>query len=87
MIGPNEDMPCRTTVSRQALDDVYDVMFDHVKKEVRAVSDFGCITLDGWSDRHKKNSFFGFTYHAISGKNLILHFLFFFVLLNPEIRW
>jgi len=53
-------------VSRQALDDVYQAMFRHVKNEVSS-SDDGCITTDIWTDKYKKNSYMTFGYHTITG--------------------
>ena len=68
VIAPSENLPSRSVVSRKALLDVYEAMLGHVKKSVKNASPFGSITLDGWSDRYKKNSYHTFIYHAITGK-------------------
>ncbi|KAK3911576.1 Transposable element Hobo transposase, partial [Frankliniella fusca] len=66
VIGPNEVLPSRVTVSGTALRDVYNTMFAFVKREVGKASPYGAISLDGWSDSSRRNSYFAFIYDAIT---------------------
>lgn len=68
MIGPTESMPSRSTVSRRALDDVHAVMVKHVREEITKASPFGCVALDGWSCKYRRNGYFTYKYHALTGK-------------------
>lgn len=58
-------LPCRKTVSVQALDEVYICVKNSLKDFLQKTPKDACITMDGWSDEFRHISYFTFTYHCL----------------------
>ncbi|XP_064459035.1 zinc finger BED domain-containing protein 4-like [Ornithodoros turicata] len=65
VIKSDEDLPDRTTLSRGALNDVYNAMHDHVKRVIQEGPRFLAVTYDMWMDNHRRRSYITFTCHFI----------------------
>jgi hypothetical protein len=48
-------------------------MLAHVKKEASKASPFGAMSLDGWTDNSRRNSYFAFIFDAITGELFFIH--------------
>jgi hypothetical protein len=75
---PNLKLPCDSTLSSTALNDVYAAACSQIKKLLSNVSGV-CVMLDGWTDRYKARS-----YNAIR-VSFIKDWKFYVVTLNCEI--
>jgi len=69
---PSVSLPSRTTLSVQALDDVYDMLTKEVAKELKCVR-VVCVMFDGWTD-NQGNPFVGLRISYIS-RHWGIHFL------------
>lgn len=56
-------LPSRSTVSISALDDLYLCCKNKLIERLTNSTSHATITFDGWSDRHKRISYFTYTYH------------------------
>lgn len=62
-----EDLPTRTTISRNAVDDIYECMLAHIKKTFQtSITGHAAITTDLWSDCYKRNNYITMTLHFIN---------------------
>lgn len=59
----SDALPSRSTVSREALDDVYVYMKEKLVNDLKNASKHGAITFDAWTDRFSKHSYITYTYH------------------------
>ncbi|CAG4977728.1 unnamed protein product [Parnassius apollo] len=60
-------MPSRDTVSRTALDDVYESMLDNVKVQIKTdVAGHAAITFDIWSDKYRHLNYITLTLHYLT---------------------
>ncbi|CAG5037111.1 unnamed protein product [Parnassius apollo] len=67
IIANKEDMPSRDTVSRTALDDVYESMLDNVKVQIKTdVAGHAAITFDIWSDKYRHLNYITLTLHYLT---------------------
>lgn len=55
--------PSRSTVSREALDDVYTCLKSKLIEDLDKTSKHGSIAFDAWTDRFRKHSYCTYTYH------------------------
>lgn len=58
-------LPTRTTISCEALNDVYKCVKSRVIEFLGSAPENGHITFDAWTDNHKKLSYITYTYHFI----------------------
>ncbi|CAG9792672.1 unnamed protein product [Diatraea saccharalis] len=67
IISCKEDMPSRDTVSRTALDDVYESMLENVKVQIKTdAAGHAAITFDLWTDQYRHLSYITFTLHYLT---------------------
>lgn len=60
-------MPSRDTVSRTALDDVYESMLKNVKAQIKIdAAGHAAITFDLWSDQYRRLNYITFTLHYLT---------------------
>lgn len=64
--GRDAYLPSRSTVSREALDDVYSCMKMRLVNSLEKAPKHGVIAFDAWTDRFRKHSYCTFTYHFMS---------------------
>lgn len=73
--GRDTHLPSRSTMSREALDDVYICMKKRLIDNLKEAPKHGVIAFDAWTDRFRKHSYCTFTYHYMyewSMKSIIL---------------
>ena len=57
---PMLTLPSRSTVSRGALYDVYDVVASKVKEQLQEINGYAlCVMMDGWTDKYKRYPYLG----------------------------
>ncbi|XP_045768236.1 zinc finger BED domain-containing protein 4-like [Maniola jurtina] len=62
-----EDLPSRTTVSREALSDIYDCMLAHIKQDILAkIGTHAALTTDLWQDLYRRCSYITYTLQYIA---------------------
>lgn len=62
-LNKTQELPSRSTVSISALDDLYLCCKNKLIEKLSNSTQHATITFDGWSDRHKRISYFTYTYH------------------------
>ncbi|KAL1416321.1 hypothetical protein MTO96_028045 [Rhipicephalus appendiculatus] len=60
-----QELPDRTTLSRSALEDVYQAMHGQVKKTVAQGPRFCAVTYDLWTDSYRRRAYITFTCHLV----------------------
>lgn len=68
-----EDQPVTTTISRTALDNVYEEIKRHVQNNITKSYRFCAITLDMWEDKYRRRPYRTFTLHYISDSFDLTH--------------
>lgn len=66
VIQSTEDLPLRSTLSRSALDDVYNTILPYVKELISNGPKFSSLTCDLWTDNYRRKSYITFTYHHVT---------------------
>lgn len=60
---PNLALPCRSTISISALDDLYDCFMKRFIAVLDSAPEHGTITFDCWTDSAKRTAYVTYTYH------------------------
>lgn len=60
------NLPSRTTIAGQALDDAYNVIKKQMNIFLQTAPSHGAITFDTWTDSHRRVGYITFTYHFIN---------------------
>ncbi|XP_063547165.1 uncharacterized protein LOC134754754 [Cydia strobilella] len=67
IIVTDQDLPSRYTISRTALDDVYEMMLKNVKEQIKESSPkHVSVTFDLWTDRYRRLNYITFTLHYLT---------------------
>lgn len=62
-LTPKLPLPCRSTISISALDDLYDCFKTKFIEILAAAPEHGTITFDCWTDNAKRTAYVTYTYH------------------------
>uniref|UniRef100_T1IHQ2 DUF659 domain-containing protein n=1 Tax=Strigamia maritima TaxID=126957 RepID=T1IHQ2_STRMM len=65
IIKKDESLPCRTTISRSALNDVYTWVREKFSKQIESISNGVGMTCDCWTDNYLHLAYMTYTIHWI----------------------